>query len=61
MSSRLDEQVAEFRAVRRKLEESILPFATSVDGRRLGAGTAGVARKTATVEPPPDLSILQDG
>jgi uncharacterized protein len=34
VSSRLDEQTAEFRALRRKLEESILPLATSVDGRR---------------------------
>ena len=33
MSSRLDEQTAEFRALRRKLEESVLPLATSVDGR----------------------------
>ena len=34
MSSRFDEQAAEFRALRRKLEESILPLATSIDGRR---------------------------
>jgi hypothetical protein len=34
VSSRLDEQAAEFRALRRKLEQSILPLATSVDGRR---------------------------
>ncbi len=34
MSSQLDDQAAEFRALRRQLEESILPLATSVDGRR---------------------------
>ena len=34
MSSRLDQQTAEFRALRREIEESILPLATSVDGRR---------------------------
>ena len=34
MSSRLDRQAAEFRALRREVEESILPLATSVDGRR---------------------------
>ena len=34
MNSRFDEQAAEFRALRRKLEESILPLATSIDGRR---------------------------
>ncbi|HWN21710.1 MAG TPA: ATP-binding protein [Gaiellaceae bacterium] len=33
MSSSLDERAAEFRALRRQLEESILPLATSVDGR----------------------------
>jgi uncharacterized protein len=34
LSSRLDEQAAEFRALRRQIEASILPLATSVDGRR---------------------------
>ncbi len=34
MGARFDEQAAEFRALRRKIEESILPLATSVDGRR---------------------------
>ena len=34
MNPRLDEQAAEFRALRRELEQSILPLATSVDGRR---------------------------
>jgi hypothetical protein len=34
VSSSFDEQAADFRALRRKLEESILPLATSVDGRR---------------------------
>jgi hypothetical protein len=34
MSSRLDRQTEEFRALRREIEESILPLATSVDGRR---------------------------
>jgi hypothetical protein len=34
MSSRLDRQTAEFRALRREIEASILPLATSVDGRR---------------------------
>ena len=33
MSSNLDRQTAEFRALRRTIEESILPLATSVDGR----------------------------
>jgi hypothetical protein len=33
MSSSLDEQAADYRALRRRLEESILPLATSVDGR----------------------------
>ncbi len=30
----LEEQIAEFRDLRRRLEESVLPLATSVDGRR---------------------------
>jgi hypothetical protein len=34
VSSRLDEQAAEFRTLRRNLEQAILPLATSVDGRR---------------------------
>jgi DNA helicase HerA-like ATPase len=34
VSSHLDQQTAEFRELRRKIEESILPLATSVDGRR---------------------------
>jgi len=34
VSSRFDEQAAEFRAVRLQIEEAILPLATSVDGRR---------------------------
>lgn len=34
MSSHLDRQTAEFRALRRTIEESILPLTTSVDGRR---------------------------
>ena len=34
VSSPLDQQAAEFRAMRRQIEESILPLATSVDGRR---------------------------
>jgi len=33
VSSNLDRQTAEFRALRRTIEESILPLATSVDGR----------------------------
>ena len=33
MSSPLDQQTAEFRELRRKIEQSILPLATSVDGR----------------------------
>ena len=31
---KLDKRTAEFRALRRQIEESILPLATSVDGRR---------------------------
>ena len=34
MSSPLEQQTAEFRELRQKIEESILPLATSVDGRR---------------------------
>jgi DNA helicase HerA-like ATPase len=34
VSSRFDEQAVEFRAVRRQIEEAILPLATSIDGRR---------------------------
>ena len=33
VSSPLEQQTAEFRDLRRKIEESILPLATSVDGR----------------------------
>jgi uncharacterized protein len=34
VTSHFDEHAAEFRAVRRQIEEAILPLATSVDGRR---------------------------
>ena len=34
MSSPLEQQTAEFRELRQKIEESILPLSTSIDGRR---------------------------
>jgi len=44
----LQEQAAEFRSLRRQLEEAILPLATSVDGRRfeLQASLHGLALQT---------------